>query len=78
MHNALPAGRYSGDLVPFEYVMSLTCMMSRWLIPGEAAVIHTAHSGLSATKDNDKNKARESAAGRGSPRSSAASPSWLI
>lgn len=26
--------------------------MSRWLIPAEAAVIHAAHSGLSAAKDN--------------------------
>lgn len=52
--------------------MSLTCMMSRWLIPGEAAVIHAAHSGLSAAKDNGQNKAGERAAGGGSPRRSAA------
>lgn len=54
--------------------------MSWWLIPGEAAVIHAAHSGLSAAKDNGQNKAGESAAGRGSPRHSAAQPphSYLI
>lgn len=49
-------------------------MMSRWLIPGEAAVIHAAHSGLSAAKDNGQNKAGESAAGRGSPHHCAAQP----
>lgn len=69
---APPASRYAGDLVPFWIIMSLTCMMSRWLIPGEAAVIHAAHSGLSAAKDNGQNKAGERAAGRGSPRRSAA------
>lgn len=60
--------------------MSLTCVMSWWLISGEAAVIHAAHSGLSATKDNGQNKAGEIAAGRGSPhRSAALAPrSYLI
>ena len=59
--------------------MSLTCTMSRWLIPGEAAVIHAAHSGLSATKDNRQNKAGESAAGGRKPSSlSSASPSQLF
>lgn len=42
------------------------------MIPSKAAVIHAAHSGLSAAKDNGQNKAGESAAGRRSPRCSAA------
>lgn len=52
--------------------MNLTRVMSMWSIPREAAVIHAAHSGLSAAKDNRQNKAGESTAGRGNPHCSAA------